>query len=368
MARRLLTGLGVPLLALATALLLGSLVILSTGGGWDKVLRAYDAVIYGAFIKPRGFSETLLAMTPLIFTGLAVALAFKAGLFNIGGEGQFLLGSLCSVWVGYHLVGLPGFLLVPLGLIAGMIGGAFWASIAGYLKARLGSHEVINTIMLNYIAFSLGDYLVNRRGPMNDPTSSVPRSPMIDAAAQLPRLIPSDPANRLHAGVIIALLAAVVVWWLLWKTTLGFELRTTGANPDAARYAGMNARRNTVLAMALSGALAGLSGAVEVQGLNFNVPAAVQSFSAGYGFDAIAVALLGHNHPLGLVPGAFLFGAMRTGADLLQLRTGVSRYVISIIQSLVLLFVAAPAIVLWLYRIRAERRVQEAPLTRGWSS
>ncbi|MCC7355077.1 MAG: ABC transporter permease [Anaerolineae bacterium] len=368
MARRLLTGIGIPILALFSALLLGSFVILSTGGGWDKVLTAYGAVVYGAFLKPRGFSETLLAMTPLILTGLAVALAFKAGLFNIGGEGQFLIGSLCSVWIGYHLTGLPGIVLVPLGLIAGMLGGAFWAAIAGYLKSRLGSHEVINTIMLNYIAFNLGDFLVNSRGPMNDPTSSVPRSPMIALSAHLPRLNPGSPSDRLHAGVIIALLATAVIWWLLYKTTLGFELRTTGANPDAARYAGMNARRNLVLAMALSGSLAGLAGAVEVQGLNFNVPAAVQSFSAGYGFDAIAVALLGHNHPFGVVPGAFLFGAMRTGADLLQLRTGVSRYVISIIQALVLLFAAAPAIVRWIYRIRAERRVEEAPLTRGWGA
>jgi general nucleoside transport system permease protein len=366
--RKTLTSIGVTFLALFTALALGALVILTTGGGWEKVMKAYEAVIYGAFIKPRALGETLLATTPLVLTGLAVALAFKAGLFNIGGEGQLLIGAICSAWIGYQIKGIPAIIHVPLALLAGMIGGAAWAAIAGYLKARLGSHEVINTIMLNYIAFNLGDYLVNSRGPMNDPTSSVPRSPMIQASAELPRLVSGDPSNRLHAGVIIALLAAVAIWWLLWKTTIGFELRTTGANPSAARYAGINVMRNTVLAMALSGSLAGLAGAVEVQGLNFNVPAAVQSFSAGYGFDAIAVALLGQSHPLGLIPGAFIFGAMRTGADLMQLRTGVSRYVISIIQALILLFIAAPAVVRWIYRIRADRQAEQAPLTRGWGA
>jgi simple sugar transport system permease protein len=253
-------------------------------------------------------------------------------------------------------------------MIAGMMGGAIWGAIPGILKARLGAHEVINTIMMNFIAIQLTDWLVNN--PMKDLGGpSVIRTPFIYDSARIPQLrelFPSfiAPSDRFHLGFFIAILVAIFIWWLLWKTTVGFELRTSGSNPDAAKYAGINSGWNTILAMMIAGALAGLAGTIEVQGVNRALPAFFQS---GYGFDAIAVALLGQNHPFGVIPAGILFGALSTGSNVLQIRTGVSRHMVSIIQALILLFVAAPAMVRWLYRLKVEKsEVEEVPLTRGW--
>ena len=366
LARRALVGLVVPTLAVVTALVLGGVVIWLTSGGFgapaeatQKTLAAYQGLLDGAFFNERGFSETIVATTPYILAGLSVAFAFKGGLFNIGAEGQYFLGAVSAAWVGYALP-LPPVLHLLVALLAGFIGGGLWGAIPGYLKARTGAHEVIVTIMLNYIAFLLVDWLVN--GPLRAPRSTAPKTPDILATAMLPRFFAAP--DRLHSGILVALFAVALIWWFLNKTTLGFEIRTVGANRDAARYAGINVTRIFVLSMGVAGGLAGLAGGVEVLGLQHNLPA---FFSAGYGFDSIAIALLARNNPLGIVPAAFLFGALRNGADLMELRSGASKQIISVVQALMLLFVAAPAIIRALYRLRTPKdTVKEAPLSRGW--
>ncbi len=423
-----LENVAVPILAVITALLVGAVVIWSVGG---NPLVAYKGMLDGAFLKKRAFTETLVATTPYIFLGLAVAFGFKCGLFNIGAEGQFYMGELAAVWVAYNFQTWPAYIHLPAAMLAGIIAGAFWSAIAGYLRGAFGAHEVITTIMLNYIAIYLAAFLVGMKGPMRDPRASVPQTRPIANSAILPRLneLPAimqhpavrvgwaivfavsvyfllkwwfakrvtsirrkqaysgiiallvgvalfiglahltalggpftDPADRLHLGFFLALLTSVFVWWLLNKTTIGFEVRTVGANPDAAEYAGISIIRNFVIAMGISGALSGLAGAVEVLGLQRMLKS---FFSAGYGFDSIAVALLAKNDPFGIIASGFLFGAMRNGADLMELRSGVSKYVIGVVQALVLLFVAAPVIIRWLYRIK-ERRGEKIVITRGW--
>ncbi|MDP2977092.1 MAG: ABC transporter permease, partial [Anaerolineales bacterium] len=236
--------------------------------------------------------------------------------------------------------------------------GALWAAIPGALKAYTGGHEVINTIMMNYIALNMTSFLLN--GPMRDPNpfNVVARTPMIADSARIP---PIFEGFRVHWGFVLALLVAGLVWWLLWKTTLGFEIRTVGANPDAAKYAGINVKRTIVLTMSLSGLLAGMAGVTEVTGLNYRHEL---GFSIGYGFDAIAIALLGKTHPLGVVLAALLFAAMRNGATRMQFLTQIPVDIISVIQALILLFVAADAIIRYIYRIRA--REERVVLTRGW--
>ena len=303
------------------------------------------------------FTESLATSTPYILAGLAVAVGFKCGLFNIGAEGQFGIGALCSAFVGYSIHGLPWFIHLPLALLAGAAGGALWGAIPGFLKGFTGAHEVVTTIMMNYISFRLSDWLLN--GPMKA-KGYRPLTPVIEKSAMLPRFFP-DPL-RFNWGFILALAMAVFVFWFLFKTTLGFEIRAVGANPDGARYAGMNIVRNFVIAMTLSGALAGLAGAVQVLGIDHWVG---QGFSAGYGFDSIAIALLGQSQPFGVVLAALLWGTLRSGATSMQSLAGVPIDIISIIQGLVIVFVAAPAVIRWIYRIRAIR-TETIVLTRGW--
>jgi len=362
MLRRFGRELIIPALAIITAFVITLPVVASaTNWDWGKVAVTYGGLMDGAFFKPHAFTNTLVAATPLIFTGLALALGFRSGVFNIGASGQFLIGATCGVYIGYA-VPLPPVIHPLACLAAGALGGGLWGAIPGYLKARLGSHEVINTIMLNYVAFFIQDYLV--KGPMKASAPTVIKTPEILPTAMLPQLF--GPNDRLHVGFILALLTALFIWWLLWKTTLGFELRTAGSNPDAAKYAGVNATRSIVLAMAISGALAGIAGTVQVLGLDHNLPAL---FSSDFGFDAIPVALLGQNQPLGVIFSAILFGALRNGSDVMQIRSGgvVSKEVIFIVQAMVLLFAAVPAIVRWLYRLKLGKTALEGTsLTRGW--
>jgi simple sugar transport system permease protein len=369
----------VPLLAIVTAVVIGGVIIWLTGTGpppsevadwppfllntglWRPVL-AYAGLIQGAVGSWSAIAETTVWTVPYIFAGLAVALAFKGGLFNIGAEGQLALGALAAAWIGFGLpalVGpLPPIIHVLLALVGGMLAGALWGAIPGYLKARTGAHEVINTIMLNYLALLLTSYLLN--GPWKDPNpfNVVAQTPVIAESARLPPIFPPE---RLHWGLPLALLTAAGVYFLLWKMALGFEIRTVGANPSAARYAGINVGRIITLTMGLSGMLAGMAGAVEVVALNYRHTV---SFNVGYGFDAITIALLGKTHPAGVVAAAFLFGAMRSGASRMQFLTQVPVDIISVIQALILLFVAADGIVRWLYRLRADG--QRLTLTRGW--
>jgi general nucleoside transport system permease protein len=388
-----------PVLAVLTGFIIGAVVIalsndaviaafqnffhapgVAVAATWKAILSAYGALFRGSFGSVpdiyHGFqtyfasgdrasllkaiypiTESLSTVTPYILAGLAVAVGFKCGLFNIGAEGQFGIGALCSAFVGYSFHNLPWYIHLPLALLGGAAGGALWGAIPGYLKGLTGAHEVVVTIMMNYISYSLSNWLLN--GPMKAPGFR-PLTPVIDNSAMLPRFFP-DPL-RFNWGFILALVVAVFVYWLLFKTTLGFEIRAVGANPDGARYAGMNITKNFVIAMTISGGLAGLAGATQVLGVDHWVG---QGFSAGYGFDSIAIALLGQSHPLGVVLSAFLWGTLRSGATNMQFAAGVPIEIISIIQGLVIVFVAAPAVIRWIYHIRAAR-TETTVLTRGW--
>lgn len=391
----------VPFLAILTALIISGLFIVISepvvvsayanffqnpgyafSATWTSLSSAYGALFRGSIGDPREIyralvtflqvgdvgplryalypiSESLTTSVPYIFAGLAVALGFRCGLFNIGAEGQILIGGLTSVWVGYAIKGLPWFIHLPLALVAGALGGALWGAFPGWLKARTGAHEVINTIMMNYLAFRLSDLLLTDPRLMGRPTGT-PMTPQISPTAYLPRLLGSP--LRFHAGFFMALGAAALVFWFLWKTTLGFEIRTVGANPDAARYAGMSIARNFVLAMGFSGTLAGLAGANEVLGITHFVGG---GFSPGYGFDSIALALLGKSHPVGVVLAALLFGTLRAGASKMQM-IGIPIDIIQILQAMIIMFIAAPALVRLIYRLKVEREVTEVVFTRGW--
>lgn len=350
----------VPLLAVVTAMVIGGVVIALVGG---NPFFAFLGLIQGSFGSTKALSETAVWATPYIFAGLAVAVAFKGGLFNIGAEGQLAFGAVTAALVGYALpnwlgIDLPAIIHIPLAVGLGALAGAFWAGIPGALKAYAGGHEVINTIMMNYIALNLTSYLLN--GPMKDPNPEnvIARTPLIAESARIPVLFEG---LRIHWGFILALVVAFLIWVVIWKTTIGFEIRTVGSNPDAAKYAGINVKRTIILSMALSGLLAGLAGTIEVTALNYRHEL---GFSIGYGFDAIAIALLGKTHPLGVVLAAVLFAAMRNGATRMQFLTQIPVDVISVIQALILLFVAADAIIRFIYRIKS--RGERVVLTRGW--
>jgi simple sugar transport system permease protein len=280
-------------------------------------------------------------------------------LFNIGVEGQLFIGAIFAAFVGYSITGLPPIIHIPLAILAGALGGAIWGFIPGWLKVKTGGHEVINTIMLNFIAFRISDWLLS--GPMQRPDSFNPVSPTIQESAMLPRFFESP--IRFHLGFFLALVAAWLVYWLLFKTKWGFDLRSVGANPKAARYAGMSIMGTTVLAMSLSGALAGLAGTNEVLGLNHNL---AMAFSAGYGFDSIALALLGKSHPLGVVLASLLFGTLRNGATRMQVVAQVPIDIITVLQALILVFIAAPAIIRTIYRLREPEAEEEGVTIRGW--
>lgn len=387
-------SISVPLLAIFSGLVLGGILIAVTSetvwSAWSQspwqavramfteVRIAYTALFSGSLGSPSGIIsalrggdameirrafnpilESLTASTPFIFASLAVALGFRSGLFNIGAEGQLFAGAISAVFVGYALTGLPGIIHIPLALLAGALGGALWGFIPGWLKATTGGHEVINTIMMNYIAFRLSDWLLN--GPMQRPESFNPVSPTILPSAELPRFF--GPPIRFHLGFFIALGVAWLVWWLLFRTRWGFDLRSVGSNPHAARYAGMSIVGSTVAAMSLSGALAGLAGTNEVLGLNHNL---AMAFSSGYGFDSIALALLGKSHPLGVVVSSLLFGTLRTGALRMQVVAQIPIDIITVIQAFILVFIAAPAIIRTVYRIRVSEGEEEAITIRGW--
>ena len=267
-----------PVISVVAGFVVAGLAVALSG---SDPFQSFYALFQGAFLNPRALPETLVATTPYIFLGLGVGLGFRAGLFNIGAEGQFYIGALFGVFIGYSLHGLPAIVHVLLALLAGILGGFLWAAVPGILKARFGAHEVITTIMLNYVAFALVNFLINN-GPMVDKTSSAPRTPYVDPAAQLPILISG---TRLHAGLILGLIAIPAVWFLLDRTTIGFRIRTVGFSPTAARAAGISVAWTILATMGISGGLAGLAGANEVLGVSHYMP---PSFSTGYGFDAIA--------------------------------------------------------------------------------
>ena len=358
----------VPLYAILVAVIVGSLVILAAGA---NPLEAYSALFRGAFGTPDRVAGTLARSTPFVVASLAVAFGFKAGLFNIGAEGQLLMGALFAAWVGTWsgLAGLPSVLAIPVVLVAGFVGGGLWGFIPGWLKARTGAHEVIVTIMLNNIAARLIEWLVISRDPviLLDETATVAHTAPISPAARLPGLVAG---TNLHLGFVLALLLCALVWFLLERTTPGFEIRTVGANPNAARYAGMSVPRTVIVVMLVSGAIAGFAGAAEVAGgpNGYLTPGSFRNI----GFDSIAIALLGRANPFAIVPAAILWGALLSGAPLMQLEAGLSIDLVRIIQALIILFVAADGIIRWLFRIRAARGREglEGPdvLAKGWGA
>jgi general nucleoside transport system permease protein len=388
--RRILAPAVVPTLAILTAFIVGSFFILITdfanlqrlgtdpggaiGGAFSGVVEAYKSMVIGAFGDPntiaaavqsgeprkiaaaiRPITETLVSATPLIFTGLAVAVAFRTSVFNIGVEGQFILGAFGATVALLLLRGAPAPIPLIGATIAGVLTGAVWGFIPGFLKARTGAHEVITTIMLNYVAvqivlFGLRSDFLRQEG------SSQPISKVLTPIARVPGILDplGLPSLRLHYGFVLALIVAGIVSWFLFKTTKGFELRAAGFNLTAARYAGMSASGSIILAMAISGGLAALGGSMEVLG---TVPQMSNDISSGFGFNAIALALLAGNRPFGVVVAALLFGALRTGGGLMQVRTGIPLDLLFFIQALVIMFVAAPGLVRSIYRLgRAPAR------------
>jgi general nucleoside transport system permease protein len=358
----LLQTLLVQALAVLTGLVAGALLIWLTGG---DPLVAYGGLWEGSLGKADSISETLVWATPYILAGLAVGLAFRGGLFNIGAEGQLSVGALTSAWVGFAVHGVPWPFHLLLALAAGALAGAIWAGFAGFLKARTSAHEVITTIMLNYVALLGTSYLL--AGLLKDPSPFVivAQTPKVLESARIPTLFAD---LRVHWGLVLALLLAVASWWLLFRSTIGFAIRTVGLNPSAARYAGISIGGTVVMTMAISGGLAGLAGAIEVLGVNYyHSP----GFSVGYGFDSIAVALLGKSHPLGVIPAALLFGALRAGATRMQFVSQIPIDIISVVQGIILLLVAADELVRRVYRIGGRRgvsaeRAAEATVARTW--
>jgi simple sugar transport system permease protein len=308
---------------------MGLAVVAATGGSPIETLRA---LAYGSVGNSVNLSSTLVKSVPLALTGLSVALAFRAGLFNIGGEGQLYVGAAGAAWIGALELGLPAVLHLPLTVCAGSIIGAVWGGIAGWLKATRGVHEVINTIMLNYIAIYGVDYLV--RGPLGSETHTT-RTAYIVGTSRLPVLWEAPPIE-VSCGIIIALVLCVGCWWMLFRMPVGFDIRAVGQNPGAAESVGISSRRVTILAMTLAGAITGVAGCLEITGVHHTLYA---QFSPGYGFDGIAVALLGRSHPIAVIPAALLFGALRTADRWLQLSAGVPKDIVIIIQAVAILAV-----------------------------
>jgi ABC-type uncharacterized transport system permease subunit len=364
----------VPALALLTALIVGAVIIaltdLDTLSLWGEdpaeafgqtmsgIYEAYKALFIGAVGSPRAISETLFAATPLIFAGLAVAVGFQAGLFNIGVNGQMHIGGMAALWVGFSIA-LPAFIHIPLALVAAIVGGAIWAGIAGLLKARTGAHEVITTIMLNFIALFLVDYLLKsslfQAAGRNDPIS-LPAGP----TAQLPTMF----GYRLSIGFFIALAAVGFIWWLMYRSTLGFEFRAVGFNPDGGRYAGMNVAWVYVAVMAVSGAMAGLAGSNQVLGLE--PYRGISNFAGTIGFDAIALALLGRSHPVGVLVAGLLFGALRAGGREMSGAAGIPIDLVLVLQALIIVMIAAPELVRAIYRIKTPEQEESVTISTGW--
>jgi len=341
------------------------------GNAWNAIAAGYGALFRGAVFDPQLASHgvvgvfspicnTLLNATPLILGGLAVGVAFRTGLFNIGVQGQMILGAIFAGYVGFAWQ-LPHVIHVVVAVIAGVLGGALWGGLAGWLKARTGAHEVITTIMLNYIALALLSYLLGVKG-FQQPGSNQARSETTHGTARLPYLFGSD--LRVHFGLVIALLAAVWVWWLLTRSTLGFSLRAVGANAFAARTAGMGIERSYLVVMLISGALAGLAGVSQILGTNQFLTGDVD---AGIGFDAITVALLGAATPGGTVLAGLLFGAFRAGSVVMATATSTPAEIVSIIEPVLVLFIAAPALIRGIFRLRAARRGGVGQLAKGWN-
>jgi simple sugar transport system permease protein len=332
-------------------LLIGSLFILASG---HSPVAAFAALWQGAFGSQRAIGETLLRSTPLIFTGLALAYGFRSGLFNIGAEGQLFLGGLAAAVVGLYVGGMSWFVSVPIILLSAALAGAAWAFIPALMKARIGANEVITTMMFSYIGRYFVSWVIN--GPMKD-KGGIPQTPQLPPNSILPRLhvlLPFLKPTRAHTGILLAVLVAILVWAALKYTTLGYEARAVGFNPFASSAGGISVSSTIIKSLCISGALAGLAGAVEVMGVYGRL---FDSFSNGFGFTGIAVALLAKNNPIGVIPAALLFGALSAGAGTMQLEADVSQQVVAIIQGIIIFLIAAESIVPWALERWRKRKV-----------
>lgn len=336
-----------PILSFLLALIVGAIPIILYH---VNPILAYKELIIGAFGSSFGFSETIIKAIPLVLSGLGYAFAARSGLFNIGCEGQIYIGALGATLVGLYLGDLPPIVGIPLCIFASAIFGGIWAGIPGFLKARLGVSEVITTIMFNYIGINVISYMV--RGPLVEPPGYFPETPKINESFWYVNLF----GSRIHSGIFIALLLLIVVYFILWHTPFGFRIRAVGLSQDASEYIGIRVRWNLALAMAISGALAGIAGANEVLGIQHRL---IEAFSPGYGYDAIAVSLLGQNHPLGIVFSSILFSGLRAGAGAMQRAVGIPDAIIKTIQGLVLIFVVAGSM-LPKYLERRQKKIQDS--------
>jgi len=336
-----------PLLAVPVALIIGALILLLLKANpWV----AFVALVQGAVGSTFSMTQVLVKATPLLLVGLGITIAFRGGVINIGGEGQLIVGALSATAVALSLPSWPGWVLVPLCLLVGTLSGAVWGAVPGVLKARLGVNEILSTIMMNAIAVQLSNYLL--RGPMIDPAeiaagTRIAQSALLPAQAWLLRLVPR---TLLHAGSILALVLAILVYIFLWRTTIGYRIRAVGLNPRAARYAGIPVSIYQALAIILGGAFAGLAGAVEVMGVQRRM---LEGLSGGYGFSGIVAALFGNLHPLGAIPASILFGGLLVGADKMQRAVQVPSSFVDTLLGLIVLFVVSSRI--WAVR-RARRR------------
>jgi simple sugar transport system permease protein len=353
---RLLRTIGVPLVSVVLAMAIGSVIIILSH---QNPVTAFAALLQGAFGGWVQIGETIMRATPLMITGLAVGFGFRANLFNIGADGQLIMGSLAAAWLGLLFAGLPTILSIPLILIGAALFGAAWAFIPALLKAKVGAHEVITTMMFSWIAVYLTSWIIS--GPLEAP-GGIPQTPMLSSSVWLPTLnqiIPGIPPIRAHAGFLLALLLAVVVALILRRTTLGYEVRAVGFNPMAAQTGGISIPLTTIYALCISGAIAGLAGASEVLGVTHRMFDQV-SAGSGFGFTGIAVALLGKKHPVGIIFAALLFGALSAGAGTMQLEANVSQKIVTIVQGLIIFFVGAETIVSWLIKRRQRLALERS--------
>jgi simple sugar transport system permease protein len=358
----------VTFLALVLAVIVGAVLMLAVG---VNPLDAYWALLRGMYGSWERVAGSAARSVPFVGSALALAFAMRAGLFNIGAQGQLLVGGVTAAWVGSWswMFDVPSIIAVPVIILAGFVGGALWGGIPGVLRAKTGAHEVISTIMLNSIALFGTTWLINSTDPLmlRDVDASVPRSNPISPTAYLPELVSSNPP--LHAGIFVLIALAVLVWWVLRRTSFGFATTTVGTNPHAAQYAGINVNRMIIVAMLLAGGFAGISAASEVAGTTHVFQPGT---FAAMGFDGIAIALLARANPIGILASSFLWGSLLAGAPTMQQEADVSIDVVRIIQAMILLFVAADAIVRWVFRLPTAPQPANAGAANsqaaGWSA
>ena len=344
-----------PIFAALAALAFGALMLIILGA---NPLEAFGALVDGAFGSANALADTVVKATPLLLVGLGICISFRGNVINLGGEGQMIIGALAATALGLAFPDWPGTLMIPLAMLAGFLGGAIWGGIPGALKAYFNASELLSTIMMNAIAVQLMNFLLS--GPMIDPVqaskaSKIPQTARLAKTFDLPRLVPT----RLHLGAFIAVVLAFLVYILLWRTTLGYRIRAVGQNPRASRYAGIDVKKQIVLALFLSGAFAGLAGAIQVFGVNHRMitDGSATGFTGSAGFNGIVAALFGQLHPLGTIPASFLFGALLVGANKLQRAVQVPSALITALNGLVVIFVVSSDI--WRRR-REQKRLTEA--------